>query len=591
MSGYGSYLRRRRTPRRGERPSTFFYRLRDWKRARAERKKEAPSAVVETAFAFVGEHENLLQIFHDLKHRAGQAPGPDGLTYNDLGPREAAALMRSLARTVRDGSYRPSTCRKVRIPKASGKGFRELRVRNLCDRVVSAALYEALNPLWEQVFLPRSHGFRPQRNVLRLLAELEHTMVTQDRWVLAIDDVRNAFDNVTIDDLMNDHRRHIRDGDLLSLLERVLRGEDKERKVGIDQGAAYSPTALNIRLHYAHDLILEQNSQTPPWYRYADNLVYPCRNTQEGQQTLEKVQQLLREHGFDLKREELPIDLRMGDKAQLLGFTLSYKDGQVEYDLGKDTWRNLAQQLEKAHETPNPTETARMVVMGWINSYGPAYPHAIENGVIEQILNLIDVYGFQESITPPEIHQQWEKAWQRWQLIRKELHQPHANDHPTVPQTPSAFVTSPTVTVQPAASVRPRPECLWPVPGHSGSSISEFMKIQAEVRDSRCCAESRWMGSGSFRKSSGSCQGAGSLIPRGRARPPPPDQEEAIPKDRLPSSVPHRGPTQKYLPSSRSPTGRAVPRRAPARSFSEGCGQLVAVTRRPPTWRAQLLAY
>ena len=66
------------------------------------------------------------------------------------------------------------------------------------DRVVGKALHESLQPFWEKVYLRNSFGFRPGRSAWQMLAELEATMQKYDRWVLAIDDVRKAFDNVPI---------------------------------------------------------------------------------------------------------------------------------------------------------------------------------------------------------------------------------------------------------------------------------------------------------------------------------------------------------------------------------------------------------
>jgi hypothetical protein len=59
-------------------------------------------------------------------------------------------------------------------------------------------------------------------------------------------------------------------------IEVVLRGSDINRTVGIDQGNPYSSTALNVRLHHAIDLMQDQHP--PRYYRYADNVVYLCRD-------------------------------------------------------------------------------------------------------------------------------------------------------------------------------------------------------------------------------------------------------------------------------------------------------------------------
>src|SRR5581483_1875086 len=164
--------------------------------------------------------DNLIRVYYELKTRGGKAPGPDGFTYADWGRREVASILRELNAAICAGQYRPQPSRPVPIPKATG-GVRTLRVANLCDRVLATALHQAMERVWEPVFLPCSMGFRPGRGVLRLLAELERVMIDQDRWVLAIDDVAKAFDNVAIDDVMMDHARYLTDPSLLSLIEVV----------------------------------------------------------------------------------------------------------------------------------------------------------------------------------------------------------------------------------------------------------------------------------------------------------------------------------------------------------------------------------
>jgi hypothetical protein len=81
-----------------------------------------------------------------------------------LASTEVAELLRTVSRAVRDGAYRPHPPRLVRIPKLTG-GSRTLTIRSLGDRVMAAALHEALTPLWESVFLPQSMAWRPGRGV------------------------------------------------------------------------------------------------------------------------------------------------------------------------------------------------------------------------------------------------------------------------------------------------------------------------------------------------------------------------------------------------------------------------------------------
>jgi hypothetical protein len=97
-------------------------------------------------------------------------------------------------------------------------------------------------------------------------------MVRHNAWTIVIDDIRRAFDNVRIDVAMTAHRRFIQDAELLNLIETILRGHNGPgREIGIDQGGAYSPTALNVTLDATLDKPLF-NERLRRGLRYADNI-------------------------------------------------------------------------------------------------------------------------------------------------------------------------------------------------------------------------------------------------------------------------------------------------------------------------------
>jgi hypothetical protein len=383
------------------------------------KRRQRPRRVVEPLHPTVptveqiADADNLIRVFYELKARAGQAPGPDGVSYADLGRREVPEMMRNLSAEVRAGTYRPGPARPVRIPKPAG-GHRTLRLRDLADRVVSAALNDALAPFWETVFLPSSMGFRRGRGVWRMLAEQEAVVVGQGRWVLATDDVKNAFDNVNVGDVMADHRKYIRNNSLLALVEVVLRGgEHRER--GIDQGGAYSPTALNVRLHHGYDLALQ--GPFPPRFRYADNLVSLNRCVAEGIQDLDHSREILGKAGFTLKGEDgPPKDLRNGESAELLGFLLSSRCGRLHFDLGSSAWSKLEQDLVKAHTSSDPAATARAVVRGWVNGYGPAF-ESKSTTVIGRILRTAAARGFREIAFRSELNGWCRTSWETWRTV------------------------------------------------------------------------------------------------------------------------------------------------------------------------------
>jgi hypothetical protein len=262
-------------------------------------------------------------------------------------------------------------------------------------------------------------GFRPNRGVLRLLAELERVMIDTGRWVLAVDDIEKAFDHVILDDVLADHGRYVTDPSLLALVEVVLRGGDEEeRKRGIDQGSPYSPTALNVRLHHAHDLGFHPGHH-PPRYRYADNLVYLCRDVSEGRQALDESRRLLGKAGFALKGENgPPTDLRRGEEAHLLGFNLSRGNGRLGFALGCESWTKLEQRLTAAHETPHPARTAHEVLEGWIASYGPAF-ESLRDDTLTRVLDTAARHGFREAISREALGEAWRRAGSHWDALRE----------------------------------------------------------------------------------------------------------------------------------------------------------------------------
>src|SRR5262249_52560645 len=180
------------------------------------------------------------------------------------------------------------------VAKEGTNGGRRLKIGTVADRVVGKALHEAWWPFWESRFLDCSYGFRAGRSTWMMLAKLEEQMGRQTRSALAIDDVRKAFDNVPIDEVVGLHAEALADLDQegftdeekkksIELVEAVLRGHDEKRSRGIDQGGPYSPTALNVLLNHHLDAPMTEHAKSKPlWHRYADNLVYLCGSVTEG---------------------------------------------------------------------------------------------------------------------------------------------------------------------------------------------------------------------------------------------------------------------------------------------------------------------
>jgi hypothetical protein len=394
-----------------------------WFWSRRQKKKKAPtgpSGAVLPTVAEVVDHDFLLEVFDRQRREKGQAPGPDGLSYRAFGHSEIAWATRVLEKCVLDGSYQPYKYRSVFIPKRDGKR-RELKLRNVLDRLVAAALYEKCRAYWETVFLPRSYGFRPAdglkwaTGVWPLLADLMLTVRETGLSVLAVDDVKKAFDSLDIKILLHYHAQHVHAAALLAFIEKVLRGGDVAKLRGIDQGSAYSPLALNIFLHFAHDVALSGGHTHPLWWRYADNLVYLTQSVPEAHQVLKEVRHRLGEARLSLKGTDgPPVDLK-GGKAELLGFDLSLDKGQdVTLSLSADALDDIKQLLMEAHETESPSAAAHMATRGWVNAYGPALGTLTDSDTLADILKAAADCGFREMLSREILKQLVGGAWKTW---------------------------------------------------------------------------------------------------------------------------------------------------------------------------------
>ncbi len=476
MSTY-SRARFRKNAQPVKRPGDYYRRRQ--RRALGQMETNGPT------LAGVADSEHLIVTFRAMKAESGRAPGPDRVTFEVLGPSEVAACLRAVSKAIMGGTYRPGASRKLQIPKTAG-GHRTLSIRNLIDRVVSKGVYISLLPVFERLFLEGSHGFRPGRSPLTLLAALEAMMIQTGSTVLAQDDVTKAFDHVVIADVMKDLREHIEDRGLLTLIETVVRGgENRGRAVGIAQGDPLSPLLLNIRLNnvldapitgpvarvnsdapgigaVAHDnlgaprdgaidhTIIDDSrigiadhvitntpltgAITPPlWLRYADNLVFVARSVSEGTQILNRAHQLLETAGYTLKGEDdPPVDLRT-DKAQVLGFTVTLRDNRLQLGLGEASWRQLARELEQAHDAEDPPTAANRTVEGWLTCFGAAFESSGASD-LDRVFQMAATLGFRELTAPEVLRKRINGSRRRWRAVQRTAHQRNSQE-----QTPEAL--------------------------------------------------------------------------------------------------------------------------------------------------------
>jgi RNA-directed DNA polymerase len=224
-----------------------------------------------------------------------------------------------LSESLLAGTYRPQAIRRKRIPKGPGScETRPLGIPTVRDRVVQAALRCVLEPIFEWEFAEHSYGFRPERGCHDALAQVERLLESGNVWVVDAD-LRNFFETLVHEILLDQIRRRISDGKVLALLEqllqqRVMEGmESWTPEGGSPQGSVISPLLSNV---YLNPLDHEMAEDGFLMVRYADDLVILCRSEELAREALRKLEERAGRMGLSLHPEKT----RIVDATQRGGF-------------------------------------------------------------------------------------------------------------------------------------------------------------------------------------------------------------------------------------------------------------------------------
>jgi RNA-directed DNA polymerase len=276
--------------------------------------------------------------------RNGGAPGPDGLTVDQLRPHLMTAWP-DIRRSLDEGTYRPSPVRRVTIPKPGG-GTRELGVPTVLDRFLQQALSQVLAPIFEPSFSDRSFGFRPGRSAHQAVEAARRAIEAGEAWVVDVD-LDRFFDRVQHDALMARVARRVDDRRVLRLIRRYLdagvmvEGVKVATVEGTPQGSPLSPLLANIMLD---DLDHELERRGHTFVRYADDLRVYVASERAAQRVLEGVTVFV-EQRLHLRVNQAKSGVAPATVRGLLGFGFLRHSGRVRVRLERKTKHRLKARL------------------------------------------------------------------------------------------------------------------------------------------------------------------------------------------------------------------------------------------------------
>jgi RNA-directed DNA polymerase len=134
----------------------------------AERARKHPGEALTSLHEMVDVR--LLEACFASLNKKG-ASGIDGQTWKEYHTQKEKRIPELLA-AFKSGKYRAPHIRRVYIPKGDGK-LRPLGLTTVEDKLLQTAITKILTPVYEELFLPCSYGFRPGKSQHQTLESLK----------------------------------------------------------------------------------------------------------------------------------------------------------------------------------------------------------------------------------------------------------------------------------------------------------------------------------------------------------------------------------------------------------------------------------
>jgi len=321
----------------------------------------------------VVQKANLRKALKRVRANKGSL-GVDGMSVDEL-VTHLREHWEGLKKKLLDGSYEPSTVKRVEIPKPSG-GVRTLGIPTVLDRFIQQAILQVLTPLFDPSFSQHSYGFRPGKNAHQAVKVARAHIQEGYGWVVDMD-LEKFFDRVNHDVLMGRLAKRIADKRLLRIIRRYLQagtmvhGVTMDRQEGTPQGGPMSPLLSNVLLD---ELDKELEARGHRFVRYADDCNIYVRSKRAGERVLSSLKEWLAMR-LHLQVNEKKSAVDKPQKRKFLGFSFFMRDGRVKIRIAPESIRRIRERIRWTTRRGRGVALERVIgelnrfTIGWIGYF------------------------------------------------------------------------------------------------------------------------------------------------------------------------------------------------------------------------------
>ena len=357
--------------------------------------------------------DNMNNAYQKVKRNKG-AGGVDKMEIDEL-LEHLKTHREEILTSLLEGTYKPYPVKRVEIPKEKGE-TRKLGIPTLTDRVIQQAILQILSPIYEKQFSERSYGFRPNRGCHDALKKCQE-YANQGYWYVIDIDLEQFFDTVNQSMLIEILFRTIKDGRVISLIQKFLKAGIMDKGIfvkseeGIPQGGPVSPLLANIMLN---ELDQELDKWGYQFVRYCDDLMIFTKSKRAAQRQYERVSKFI-EGKLKLRINKDKTEVSNLNQVKYLGYAFYRIRGNCRLRVHPKSITKLKDKLREATSRSNGMSIEgrklklNQIIRGWVQYFKLADMKAIMQTIDEWLRRRIRMITWKR----------WKKVKTKYENLRK----------------------------------------------------------------------------------------------------------------------------------------------------------------------------